>query len=261
MSKRPEPEPSTVELARKLTGYRSHPNRASVFGREVGYDGQPWAGSFLHETLREAGLLETSFISTTAALAWYTKRNRVFTENPRPGDIVFYAFPSVGTFAQPHVGLVSETVHYKETGEFRALEGETASGLSRGNQDSDGVFERNRYEPDVLGFVRPREPRPLDLTGLPDHSELITIRPSNFSRRSPARSRATAAVQLALFEATGAGKFIEGSWDGLTRSAFEQFLRTVGVYEEVGDLPSDLQLQALAEATMNRYFLTPEIPA
>lgn len=255
------PEPTTVELARKLTGYRSHPNRESVFGRETGNPGVPWAGAFIHETLREAGLLETAFISTTAALGWFVKHGRVFTEDPRPGDIVFYTFPSVRGFEQPHVGLVTETVHYAESGEFRALEGETASGLSRGNQDADGVFERTRYEPDVLGFVRPREPRPLDLRNLPDPKELPTIRPSNFGKRSPARRRATVAVQRALFDATGAGKFAEGEWDGLTRSAFEQFLRTVGVYEEVGDVPSDLQLHILGQSTLNRYFNTPEIPA
>lgn len=258
MSKK-TPEPTTVELARKLTGYRSHPNRESVFGRETGNPGLPWSGSFIHETLREAGLLETAFVSTTAALGWFVKHGRVFTEDPQPGDVVFYAFPSLNNFEQPHVGLVTETVHFKESGEFRALEGETASGLSRGNQDADGVFERTRYEPDIVGFVRPRAPRPLDLRSIPD--DVITIRPTNFNKRSPARMKATIAVQLALFEATGADKFAAGEWDGLTRSAFEQFLRTVGVYEEVGDLPSDLQLYILGQATMNRYFTTPEIPA
>lgn len=253
------PEPTTVELARKLSGYRSHPNRESVFGRETGHPGEPWAGSFINETLREAGMLETSFVSTTAALGWFLKHGRVFTEDPQPGDIVFYAFPSLRGFEQPHVGLVTETVLYKESGEFRALEGETASGLSRGNQDADGLFERTRYEPDVVGFVRPREPKPLDLRNIPE--DVLTVRPSNFGKRSPARHKATVAVQLALFDATGAGKFIEGEWDGLTRSAFEQFLRTVGVYEEVGDLPSDLQLYMLGQATLNRFFQTPEIPA
>lgn len=261
MKKTTDRVPATVELARKVAGYRSHPNRQSVFGREVGYPGQHWAGSFIHETLREAGLLETAFVSTTAALAWFVKHDRVFTESPEPGDIVFYAFPSEGTFDQPHVGLVTETVHFDDAGEFRALEGETASGLARGNQDSDGVFERTRYEPDIVGFVRPREPRPIDLTGLPDPSELPTVRPSNFSKRSSLRTGATVAVQRALFYATGVGKMPYGDWDGMTRSAFEQFLRTVGVYEEIGDVPSDLQLHLLGEYTQNRFFLTPEIPA
>lgn len=259
MAKKTEPVPVTVELARKLTGYRSHPNRESVFGREVGYAGDPWAGSFINEALRECGLLETSFISTTAALAWYVKHNRVFTEDPRPGDIVFYAFPSVRGFEQPHVGLVTETVNFAESGEFRALEGETGSGLSRGNQDSDGVFERVRYQPDVAAFIRPREPRPLDLRNIP--TDVPTVRPSNFSKRSPARETATRAVQLALFDATGAGKFAPGEWDGLTRSAFEEFLRSQGSYEIVDALPSDLQLQLLGEVTLNRFFKTPEIPA
>lgn len=253
------PEPQIVELARKLTGYRSHPNRESVFGRETGNPGVPWAGSFVHEALREVGMLETAFVSTTAALGWFVKHGRVFTEDPRPGDIVFFAFPSVRGFEQPHVGIVTETVHFKESGEFRTLEGETASGLSRGNQDADGVFERTRFEPDVVGFIRPREARPLDLRNIP--TDVPVVRPTNFGKRSPARVKATTAVQLALFDATGAGKFAPGEWDGLTRSAFEEFLRTVGVYEEVGDLPSDVQLYLLGEATVNRFFTTPEIPA
>lgn len=251
-------DPLTIELARKLLGYRSHPMRESAFGRDVGYPGSPWSGSFIHELLREAGLLETSVISTAAALGWYAHRNRLFTEEPQPGDLVFFQFPSLPGFEQPHVGLVTETVHFKDSGTFRAIEGETASGLNRGSQDRDGVFERVRYEPDVLAFVRPREPRPLDLTGLSE--DVPTLRPSNFSKRSPARETATGAVQLALFDATGAGKFVEGEWDGLTRSAFSAFLRTVGQYEPVGDLPTDWQLQLLGDLTLNRYFKTPEIP-
>lgn len=260
MTKKTE-TPLQIDLARKLTGYRSHPNRESVFGREVGYPGQPWAGAFVHEALREAGVLETAFISTTAALAYFAKHNRVFTTDPRPGDVVFYAFGSTGPFGQPHVGLVTETVLFKEEGVFRAIEGETASGLSRGNQDSDGVFDRVRYVTDVLGFVRPKEPRPVDLRNLPDASTLPTVRPSNFGRRSPLRPTATIAVQLALFEATGASGFVEGDWDNYTRRAFEEFLRTVGVYEEVDEVPSDIQLALLGEHTLNRYFTTPEIPA
>lgn len=254
-------EPLSVELARKFTGYRSHPNRESAFGRETGYPGQPWAGSYVHEVLREAGLLETALISTASALGWYSARNRVFHENPEPGDLVFYAFPSTGFIGAPHVGLVTETVLYTETGVFRAIEGETASGLSRGNQDSDGVFERTRYSTDVLGFVRPRAPKPTDLRNLPDPSTVPVVRPTNFGKRSPARERAATAVQYALFDAIGTDTFEPGAWDGLTRSAFEAFLRSVGVYEEVGDLPSDVQLQILGEFTLNRYFTTPEIPA
>lgn len=253
--------PIQIEQARKVTGYRSHPNRESAFGRDTGYPGQPWAGSYVHEVLRETGLLETAFISTASALAYFVKHNRVFTDNPQPGDVVFYAFGSTGPFGQPHVGLVTETVNFANSGEFRALEGETASGLSRGNQDRDGVFERTRFSPDVVGFVRPRAPKPQDLRNIPEPSELPTVRPSNFSTRSPARARAATAVQYALFEAIGVDNFAQGEWDGLTRSAFEAFLRTVGVYEEVGDLPSDLQLRILGESTLNRYFVTPEIPA
>lgn len=254
--KKNRPEPVTVELARKLTGYRSHPNRESVFGRETGYPGQPWAGSFVHEVLREAGLLETAMISTTDALAWYMARNRVSTVDPQPGDIVFYAFPSTGEFSQPHIGVVTETDRYKTTGEFRAVEGETGSGLSRGSRDRDGVFERLRYQPDVLGFVRPREPRPVSLVGIPE--DVPTVRPTNFSRRSPLRGTATTAVQFAIFDITGFNKFAQGEWDGLTRSAFGEFLRTVGLYGEVEEIPTEMQLEALADASMQRYFRTPD---
>lgn len=248
-------EPAIIELARKLTGYRSHPNRESAFGRDTGFPGQPWAGSFAHEALRESGLLETSLVSTAPALAWYLQRDRVFQENPQPGDLVFFAFTTTGVFGQPHVGLVSNVDRFKETGEFRAIEGETASGLNRGNQDSDGVFERVRYQPDVLGFVRPREPRPLDLTNVPEN--VPVLRPSNFSKSSPLRGTATTSVQYALFEVTGFDKFDPGVWDGLTKSAFDQFLRTVGFYDRVTDVPTAEHLEALSLATVGRYFDVP----
>ncbi len=251
-------EPHQVELARKMLGYRSHPNRESAFGRATGYPGQPWAGSFIHEVLREAGLLETAFISTTDALSVFVKSNRVFQENPAPGDVVFYSFPSTGSFGQPHVGLVTDTAHFKESGSFRAIEGETASGLSRGSQDVDGVFERLRHRSDVIGFVRPREPRPLDLRHVVDPSVVPQVRPSNFGNRSPLRGTATTAVQFALFETTGFNQFAEGAWDAQTRSVFEQFLRSVGHYEPVGQVPTDEQLRLLGEASLNRHFTTPE---
>ena len=196
-------------------------------------------------------------ISTAAALGWFAKRDRLFTTGPRPGDIVFYAFPSTGLFGQPHVGIVTETDKYKTEYTFRAIEGETASGLSRGNQDPDGVFERTRYETDVLGFVRPQQPLPEVLQNI--SPDVLTVRPSNFSSRSPARAQATEAVQNAIHHATGTGNFNQGVWDAQTRAAFEAFLRHVGVYEEVGDVPSDLQLQILGDTTFNRYFQTPEL--
>ena len=257
MTKRTE-EPKQIEQARKVLGYRSHPNRESAFGRDVHYPGQPWAGSYVHEVLRETGLLEVGLISTAAALGWYAKHNRVFTEDPRPGDLVFFQFPSVGQFGQPHVGLVTESDKYKTESTFRTIEGETANGLNRGSQESDGVFERNRFESDVLGFVRPKEPRPEVLQGI--SVDVPTVRPTNFGVRSPARETATEAVQSAIFHVLGTGNFNRGVWDAHTRAAFEAFLRHVGIYEHVGDVPSDLQLQVLGDRTFNRFFQTPEIP-
>jgi len=249
--------PVQIEQARKVLGYRSHPMRESAFGRDVKYSGQPWAGSYVHEVLREVGLLETSMISTSAALGWFAKNNRLFTSGPKPGDIVFFAFPSTGLFGQPHVGLVTETDRFKSESTFRTIEGETASGLSRGNQDPDGVFERTRYETDVLAFVRPEEPRPEVLQGL--DPEVLTVRPSNFAHRSAARAAATEAVQNAIFHVLGTGNFNRGVWDAHTRAAFEAFLRYVGVYETVGDVPTDAQLQILGDTTFNRFFQTPEL--
>lgn len=248
--------PATVERARTLLGYRSHPNRESVIGRATGYSGQPWAGSFVNEVLREEGFLETSLVSTTAALGFFAARDRLFLDRPEPGDLVFYAFPSTGLFDQPHVGLVTETVHFKATGTFHAVEGETASGLNRGSQDRDGVFERERYAPDVAAFVRPRAARPVDLTGIPE--DVPTLRPTNFSKRSPLRTESTVALQYALFHTTGFDRFVQGQWDSLTRSAFNQFLRTAGLYDEVGEYPTAEQLQVLADVTENRYFRSEE---
>lgn len=145
-----------LEVAKSHLGYKTRPSGLSDFGQLVGYNGHdiPWSGAFVDVVARDSGIFIPACVYTPNALAEaiYFRRWR---ENPRPGDVVFYNFPTLTGFGMPHVGIVMDTSRWKTDRIFIAIEAQVDSGLPRASKDKNGVFPRTRGKWDVLGFFRP----------------------------------------------------------------------------------------------------------
>jgi len=213
-----------IETARTHEGYRARAQRVNQYGAQLGVDGMPWAGAFLESVMREAKeLTQPSLVHTASALAAYVRAGREFRV-PKVGDLVFYAFSTDGQFTQPHIGLVTDVSNWKTEASFKAIEGQTDSGLSKGPKDADGVYERRRYSTDVLAFVRPKYE---DLRASGPMSE-TKIHPSTVQPFKRVSSKNLVAIQKALAETVGAQGMSKGFFDPSTRSAIKAYQRRIG---------------------------------
>lgn len=239
---------ATVEAARKQAGYRSQPERRSAFTDRTAHTGKPWNGVFIQHILRTAfdGAPEVDFTSTVTALGYYAQRNGVRTKlrTARPGDIVFFNFATdpARWYEQPHVGVVTEV--NRKTGAFRTVEGETGPGVPQGSQLIDGVFERTRYQTDVLGFVRPGPRRALDTVT----AERPALKMSYFESNGKTVARAVETVQIALNRVSSALTFNRGKRDGVFKSALGLYGRETGSPEARGEIEPRV-LRRLADET------------
>jgi hypothetical protein len=244
-----------LERADSYKGFRSRANRVNDFGAGVRQNGKLWDGAFLETVFFEEKISPgTSLTSTAAALAFFTRTNRIYPV-PRVGDIVFYAWSSDDDgFGQPHVGLVAEVRDYKKSSTFCAIEGMTNSGLPRGPQESDGVYRRVRFGTDVLAFARPLYG---ELTATVNVSDISVsrpvLKPSNFQ---PGKSSAgTVLLQLALHETVGAANLTRGVFDEQTASAVRAYQRLIGLLPATGTV-DDLTLVRLARDTSYKHFVS-----
>lgn len=231
-----------VEQAKRHVGYRAQANRQSAFQLR-GYLGKPWGGTFVDRVLHDAlgDFAEVRFVSTVTALGYFVKRNRVYMK-PRVGDVVFFNFATdpKNAFEQPHVGIVTEV---KADGSIRTVEGETAPGTPQGSQLVDGVFERVRYDPEVIGYVRPVVRTVQDET-----SEPQTVKLSYFESNPKTKARAVETVQLALNRIRPAWSFNRGKKDGLFKASLGTYARETGTVENRGE-PTHVVLSILSDET------------
>lgn len=250
MSKHQTLATAVIETARTHVGYRARAQKVSIYGAKYNVDGQPWAGSFIETVMRESGERgQPAFVSTTAALAEYVRLNRIYS-NPKPGDIVFFAYSTDGSFTQPHVGLVTDTEKWKSTASFKAISGQTQSGLPRGPQESDGVYERQNFASEVLAFARPKYGA-TPIATPPEH--VLAIHPGQFVRGKS--TNATVFIQQALFDVQGTTGFNRARYDAHTASAIAQFQRHIGYHGEFANGQLDeTTLRRLALESGFRYF-------
>lgn len=238
---------ATVEAARKQVGYRSQPERRSAFTDRTEHTGKPWNGVFLQYILTTAfnSEPEVNFVSTVTALGYYVQRNGVRTKvrTARPGDIVFFNFATdpARWYEQPHAGVVTEI---SSDGSFRTVEGETGPGVPQGSQLVDGVFERVRYQTDVLGFVRPA-PRKAASAAV---AEPARLRMSYFESNGKTVARAVETVQVALNRVRPAWSFNRGKRDGLFKSTLGLYGRETGTVTARGEIEPRV-LKRLADDT------------
>lgn len=229
--------------AREACGYRALPNRGSLYGSVVSYPNQPWGGAFVTVTAMEAGVEIYPCTDAVAALAYYSKSNRVYRK-PQEGGLVFFAFSGNGQFGQPAVGIVTDVSEYRELGRFRAVLGEVASGLPRASDTPNGVFEISFYAADVLAFVRPRyrqiETEPEKFTAK------ATVRLSRLGKSK--RNADIVTVQQALLETVGLTGAERGRFDKSTVSSYCAWQRMCGrVGEDANGVPDLESLRLLGQ--------------
>jgi hypothetical protein len=237
-----------VEKAQEYLGYKARPGGSTEFGQRAGYNGQdlPWDGSFVDCVAFDSGLQIPSCVYTPAALAAFASQKR-WRANPRPGDIVFYAFPSTGTFGAPHVGIVVDSTNWRTAGNFIAIEANIDSGLPRGSKDKDGIHERLRWKNEVIGFCRPNfKLRPVE-GKIPQTGRKIIkighIRPEK-------RHESTVLVQKALKSEVSLAPHEPGVFDLPTRMAYAQWQRKLGrVGPDANSTPTQACLAALGART------------
>ena len=145
-----------LEEAKSHLGYKTRPSGLSEFGQRVGYSGHdiPWSGAFIDVVARDSGIFLPACVYTPNALAESIYSGR-WRSSPRPGDIVFYNFPTLTNFGMPHVGIVMDVSRWKLEKIFVAIEAQVDSGLPKASKDKTGVFPRTRGKWDVVGFYRP----------------------------------------------------------------------------------------------------------
>ena len=140
-----------IEIATAEIGYTETPanSNKTKFGEWFGYDGVPWCGMFVSWVYAQAGYplgnigFLKGFAGCQTAVAHFKKTGEI-TENPVPGDIVFFDWNKDGRY--DHTGILVEITN---NGSIRTIEGNTSfTNQSNGGQ----VMKRSRMlnEVDML---------------------------------------------------------------------------------------------------------------
>lgn len=239
--------------AEKHVGYTAPPAQPDMYSATVGQPGIPWAGAFLDVVIKRAGfevLGVPSHVLTAPALARYVSSGRLYTK-PRPGDIAFFQSPTDPTqapFAQPHVGLVTDVEHFVKHGMYKCIEGQTDAGLPKGPTARNGVYSRNRYAYDVIGFARPKYVKIRDAAK--DSTKKPAPRINAGAIRLGLKHPSVVPIQMALATVSGLRGAPRGEFDHKTRSALANFQRSIGLNgEQAAGVPNEASLRILAART------------
>ena len=256
-----------VRIAKSHIGFQAGTGSRSTFGEAVGYNSQPWAGSFVDVCAREAGLQIPACVQTASAIAEFLRNGQV-QSRPLPGDIVFFNFSSAASaFGMPHCGIVTDVREYATTGKFLTVEGNIDNGHPRYEFDyKDGVYQRVRHQTDVLMFARvaPQLPDKL-LTNIAKMfrgrrtliesqqiqeaaKEQLKVEPEMI--KPTKRNKQIEIVQLALATVVDLKDVKRGYWDFTTMNAFARYQRNIGyVGDDADGIPNIHTLQRLARDT------------
>lgn len=246
-----------IQEAESHVGYVANAASPDIFSSTVGKPGAPWNGAFIDVCAKRAGLMLPSHMNTASALASFVKSNRIF-QDPRPGDIVFFATATETNYGQPHVGIVTDVEHFAIHGMFQCIEGQTDSGTPKGLPNKNGVYKRNRYVYDVLAFARPNFERAeadakliAELHAAEDPGKDLT-KPlvQGSSIKTGMKHKYVVHIQLALAAVVGLKGAARGEFDRKTRAAYANFQRTIGyVGDQASGIPDSASLKVLAGLT------------
>lgn len=239
-------EQTVIDEAQNWLGFQARANNQTPFGDMTGYNGITWAGAFVDYVFFKTGTVIPSCVYSPSGLAEFIRMRRI-SSRPRQGDVVFFNFSVTGeNFGMPHVGIVKETSAWDRDGVVKTIEGNTTSGLPKGDQTLTGVFERVRSRHEVLVFGRPRF-RPgrarKNQTGSLPVVSVETVRPGR-------RNKGIGAVQASLRDTVGLGRVTIDMFDTETQRAYSRWQRTIGyVGTDASGIPDPRSLQVLADRT------------
>jgi hypothetical protein len=245
-----------LQEAESHVGYVASAGQPDMFTVAISRPGALWNGAFVDYIFAKVGIRICSHLLTNVALAESLKSNR-FHLRPRVGDIVFIESstdPSQLPFNQPHVGIVTDTSAWETHGMFQCIEGQTASGTPKGTQLRNGVYRRNRYKYETIGFSRPNFARAINElaeAASPDPGKVSTkpvIKSSLI--RAGVKHKSIPIVQTALTQVNGLKNVNRGEWDHKTISSFANFQRTIGyIGTAASGTPDYNSLRRLGEIT------------
>ncbi len=138
-----------VEIAKLEVGTTEVPkdSNETKYGKWFGFDGVAWCGIFVSWCYAQAGFqlpkigFTKGFAGCQTAVAYF-KENKMTTEKPVAGDIVFFDWNGDGRF--DHTGIFEKWI---DSTQFATIEGNT----SFQNQSNGGqVMERIRVNKNVL---------------------------------------------------------------------------------------------------------------
>jgi hypothetical protein len=148
-----------LQVARRQIGTKENPpgTNSNKYGKWYGMDRQPWCAMFVSYCFDNAGLtfkfpkdLGTSkgFAYCPYGVKWFKNQGLWHTENPLPGDVVFYMFNKAKGVSD-HVGIVEKVL---SNGQIQAIEGNTSVSS---NDNGGTVMRRTRTKNQILGYGRP----------------------------------------------------------------------------------------------------------
>lgn len=237
-----------INVAESFVGYTTGSNGQDAFTQAIGRPGLTWNGAFVDHCAAKTGLLVPSHLLTASALGYYTKHFMIH-KRPAVGDIVFLELTING---QPRVGIVTDVEGWNRHGMFQCIEAQVSSGLPKGLEAENGIYRRNRYKYDVIGFARPNFSRARKLEAHPEDPGKDLTKPVVKSSiwRSELKHPQVIVVQYALGSFNGLVGVPSGHWDHKSRAAYANFQRSIGYLEsEAAGIPDRRSLEALAEMT------------
>lgn len=143
-----------ISIAAREIGYSETPkdSNKTKYGTWFGFDGVAWCGIFVSWVYAQAGFMlgnigfKKGFAGCQTAVAYFKKQGTT-TNDPAPGDIVFFDWGGDGRF--DHVGIFVKRI---DANSFESIEGNT----SLANQSNGGsVMRRTRKYTNTL-FVHPQ---------------------------------------------------------------------------------------------------------
>lgn len=151
--------PGTVDavlaIAAKEIGYREGPrDNETKYGKELRGNFRAWCGIFVNWVLKHAEVKMHNTWYTPTGAAGFKKKNSWYTwksgEQPQPGDILYFDFPSDDVNRISHTGICVKSLG---KGKVLTIEGNTGS---RDPRDGGSVQVCIRYEDQIVGWGRPK---------------------------------------------------------------------------------------------------------
>lgn len=122
----------------------------AYYGREVNGSNYAWCCAFVWWVFRECNASKLFFNGkkTASCTTLMTAMKAQKTNNPKPGDLVFFQFDRDA--AADHIGILEKV---NKDGTFRVIEGNTSL-----KNDANGgeVMRRTRKKPLIMCFIRPK---------------------------------------------------------------------------------------------------------